>query len=217
MNPERFEIMLNDYVDDELSLDDRAEFEQYLSAHSEAQAVLDALLRLKGEAASLPRNVYPSNELWNRLSAEIESRPAQTQVPTTSPAFWRMALPLAASLLMVFGLVYYATQTQQPESLSPVAVETAAEMPESYHAAVREYELAREELALALEERLETMSPGVRQTIEDNLAVMNGAMSEIRVALENNPTSPDLLWMLVATQRKELQLMQELANLPDGA
>jgi anti-sigma factor RsiW len=220
MNPELFENMLNDYVDGELSAEEAREFEQYLAEHPEAQAELDSLRQLQNEARSLSKNVYPANELWGRIAAEIEPETLSRKEMHAGGAGrvpWRVLLPLAASLLLVFGVVYQSTQTTPTNRTQVNVTDHTEESPDTYHLAVKEYEEARAELVAALEKRLETMSPEIRETVEDNLLIIGGAVKEIQVALEGNPEDSQLMWMLVATQKKELQLLEELVHLPAGA
>lgn len=217
MNQDHFEIMLNDYVDGDLNPEEIRAFEKYLELTPEARMELEALLRLKNDTNALARNVHPPKELWEQIASKIEVRPVATV--QNNNRYWRIALPLAASFLLALGLAYQVQNLDNSVSvqLKTQIVAPTPEMPQAYLEAVAEYKAARVELVDALEERLDTMSPKIRATVQENITVISGAVEEIRLALESNPDDSNLMWLLVATQKKELRFLEELLNLPAGA
>ena len=93
-------------------------------------------------------------------------------------------------------------------------------LPEGFvRAAVRdaeaEYEQAREELVTAVYARRGEFDEKTLEMVEQNLAVIDGAVAEIRTALEQDPENPQWVRMLMATHEKGLTMLGRMAHIPN--
>jgi anti-sigma factor RsiW len=111
MDPNDFEFSLTQYLDGTLSPQERAAVEEHLRADPAAQALLEEYRRLdqilSGAAQGMPRLQ------WDRLADQISQAVADE---ADRPIFFfgrapvRTALALAASLLIVVGIVRLAAR-----------------------------------------------------------------------------------------------------------
>ncbi len=89
---------------------------------------------------------------------------------------------------------------------SPIAVELAHGSPIGEDPFIE----ARNELRAWLEQNRESLPPETLERIEANLQVIDESVDEIHTALEKNPESPELNRLLLATYRREVQLLQRV-------
>lgn len=71
----------------------------------------------------------------------------------------------------------------------------------------------RDALQEAYEERADTMAPELREPVEENLGIIEGAVAELTVALGKNPEDPALKRMIVETYRNEIRLLKRALHL----
>lgn len=64
-----------------------------------------------------------------------------------------------------------------------------------------------------LDSEMERLSPEARKEVEDNLAMIRGAIGQINKALADEPDNPLLQELLLQTYREELAMMQRVGGL----
>jgi len=79
--------------------------------------------------------------------------------------------------------------------------------------AEREYEAAAKALLAVLEQRRGRLAAEDLARVEDNVAVIDRALVEVRAALAKDPASPELNRMLVATHRKKVDVLRRVVRL----
>ncbi len=82
----------------------------------------------------------------------------------------------------------------------------------------QEYASAKEELLSALRARQASMDEEALETlaiVEENLAIIEGAVNTINVALADNPDSLELERMLHAAYQNEVNLLHQAVQLAD--
>jgi hypothetical protein len=156
---------------------------------------------------ALPREIEPRRDLWPRVAARIEPlRPGRRRA-------WLW--PAAAAVLLVAGSSLL-TATWLRGGGAPVAHDGLARpggavtMPAAFgpaHTLSPEYEAARRQLTVMLQQRVARMPPGARRKFEANLAELQRAAHEINEALEEAPGDPLLEELLLSTYQQELAVL----------
>jgi CHASE3 domain sensor protein len=83
----------------------------------------------------------------------------------------------------------------------------------SLAAAERDYDAAAAALLDALRQQKGRLEPETLAAVEANLAVIDRALAEVRQALVQDPSSPELSRMLVATHRKKVDVLSRVVKL----
>ena len=213
MRCRKAKALVNDYVDGFLGEPEAAAVAEHLEACGNCRENAAALWRVVQEARDLPREMAPPDELWNdiaegiaRSGEETVAVPARMSLVPILAAFATAALFLAA-VSAGFG-VWMTRQT-------PREVSERVNAPSGYEQALQKCATARATLLADLEERKGALSPQTLTTVNENLRVIDVAISEIRNALEADPRDERLRRMLVLTYEEEVGLLARIVRLAD--
>lgn len=202
---------------------------RHLAGCSSCAEELAALTALRLRARRLPREVEPPRDLWQGISRRID--PLVVAGPTAEPA--RSVRPLrlrrfagmrrewlaAAAIILVLItagsttlLLRGAAGGRNPVAAAPTG---AAEAPGlvAFASSASEYASAVEGLEAELEARRQELSPETIAIVEQNLAIIDGAIEESRRALMADPTSADLPLLLAAVYRQKVELLRQAVQL----
>ena len=167
--------------------------------------------RLLADAARLATEIPPARDLWPGIEARIGASPVRrNRVPYLAQA--------AAVLVLVGGssfLTYQLTKTDPVIVEVPVSADYIVE-PAAFGANFElgnGYRLARSNLQARMDMEMAKLSPEARANVEENLAVIRGAIVEINAALEQEPGNVLLQELLMNTYREELAVMQRVGGL----
>lgn len=195
--------MLDDYVDNGLIGEEPSQVSRHLARCADCAGEAERLKALLRKARELPRELRPSRDLWPEVRVEIEKR--------GGGAVWRAwrwgaALAAAAVLVAVAGVLLAREWRRGPDEgfaaeTSPVGLRVEVRKAEA------EYERARRELVAAMDRTPGGLSAETRRVIEENMAVIDGAILEIRSSLEQDPENVLLFDMLVGEQGRALRLL----------
>jgi len=207
---------LDDYVDGSLSERDFQEVELHLHGCAECRKQERALRSLLAQAEALPEEMAPPRDLWPGIAERLGERSLLARFPSvTRPAVWGS---LAAAAVVVLAVASLLRQGGGTPSLpvatgTPVAVKT-----ESLDPAEQEYQRAASELMAALSKQRDGLAPETQKAVDENLRVIDGALRDLRVALQKDPGNQKLNKMLVATHQKKVDMLRYLLklNLPQG-
>jgi hypothetical protein len=165
------------------------------------QQALDSALR------SLPRGLEPQRDLWPGIAVRLEPVHAARR----RRWYWSAA---AAVLLVVASSLLTATWLRhRAEPLAHAAAPSfggANAVPASFgpaHVLSPEYEAARRQLTVMLQQRVAQMPPSARRKLEANLAELRHAAGEINDALDQAPGDPLLEELLLNTYQEELAVL----------
>jgi Flp pilus assembly protein TadD len=75
------------------------------------------------------------------------------------------------------------------------------------------YQEAHRDVEAQLNVELQRLSPTARQEVEQNLAMIRGAIGQINAALAYEPGNPLLQELLLQAYREELAMMQRVGGL----
>jgi hypothetical protein len=158
--------------------------------------------------AGLPRDIEPPRNLWPSVARRISAGRRSVSRP----------IALAAALVCgcVGGALTWAVLHERPGPATPIAqpVSQAAAA-----AALRfdeprgpQYLAARAELERTFRERLVLLQPGTRVKIEADLAVIQRAHEDIRLALAAEPANPLLERFFESTLHDEFDLYEQVVE-----
>ena len=105
MTGPHMDAKLNEYVDGTLATRDRASVEAHLAGCAGCRAAVAELRSLSAAAASLPRSIEPSRDLWGDIARRLGKRERRNGKRFwRQRAFSRRALAAAALLVIALGL-----------------------------------------------------------------------------------------------------------------
>jgi hypothetical protein len=157
---------------------------------------LDELLEI------MPRNVAPPRALWPGIAREIHRAPR-----------WGSLFAIAASVAVAClagALVWVVLHAPATPPRGPT---TARATFESFNEPRDPaYVAARANLERSFRERLATLDPRTRATIESNLALIRRAHEDIRRALADQPANPVLEHLFESTWHDEFDLYDSVVR-----
>jgi hypothetical protein len=228
---------LSEYVDGELSADERQQLEAHLAECQQCSAVVEDLRGVLARAQAL-EDRPPADDLWSGIAERIGAtgsggevidlegrRRARKQTAGLRERRFSFSLPqlVAASLVLaVFsgGSAWLALRAELASSegritstpgMNPSGV-LVSETPRASYADER-FGTAIAELQRALDESRERLAPETVRTIEENLRTINRAIAQARRALAEDPSSDYLNDHLAETMRQKLEFLRQTSAL----
>jgi hypothetical protein len=172
----------------------------------------DALMRA---ARELPRGIAPQRDLWPGIERAINT-------PEPRRRDWNRLVAQAAAVLLLVGGSSGVTWLALEGGQAPVQPGTATQPLEfemvagsfggRYHLGP-EFIDARNGLAAGLEAKLAQLPPETRVAVEQNIADIRAAISEMNQALANEPDNALLQDLLLGAYREELRLMRQVDSI----
>jgi uncharacterized iron-regulated membrane protein len=140
-------------------------------------------------------------------AATIDNRSAQRR-----RVLWGMRYHMAAAavvlLLLGSSLTWFIaggqkTQTARVQTAVPQHANLVA-----YREVEAGYNLAAADLIRLLEQRRANMDTAVVRSVEENLRIMDEAITKARAALLSDPSNQDVAGILTATQESKLRMLR---------
>jgi hypothetical protein len=209
---------LDDYMDGALQAEDLHELELHLGG---CPACADEERRLRAVlagAAALPREVEPPRDLWPGIADRIAAarpRPVATPVMRRVWSWSPPALAAAAAVVVALGATLAGIWPPAAREAGPTGVvqEAAWTADPTLLAAEREYARATAQLMAALEARRGTLLPETVAAVEKDLVTIDAALRQVRGALRQDPSNPQLTHMLASTHQKKVDVLQRVVRL----
>jgi anti-sigma factor RsiW len=213
---------LSDYLDDELSVSERAALEAHLAGCRECAATLAELRQVVAAAATLPDRP-PERDLWPAIAVAVaaERRDADGIIPLQGRSGRRGAgrrysfsLPQLAAAGVVLALLSGGTalvlldRAESAGSAVAVAESRAASAAMLASLPGPAYESAVLELERILEEGRDRLEPETVRVLEENLRIIDDAIAEARRAIETDPANGFLGRHLTEHMRRKLDLLR---------
>lgn len=221
MSCQKIEALLDEYVDEALSPDERLRVERHLVDCSTCRRAVSEIRSLVDAASKLPRGISPGRDLYPDIRRRIERHDVATSADrATRPVHRTRWMALAASLLVVAiagsaALWLRGDADGTLSEVSPIgeAVPAAHDGIGPLDAAVREYTDAAELLLATIDERRDRLSPETLAVLEKNLAIIDQAIAEVRTALEADPSSHGSTLLLASMHEQKVELLRRVARL----
>lgn len=224
MTAEEREYALHAYVDGDMSAAEAQTFEEMLARDCALRRDERELRDLIAAAGALSRVAAPSHDLWPDLVAQLERgeawhRRRRDRAPRAyaQPGFWA-----AAALLVVAGAAFAGLQLMnvRPNVPFQIVVDSlrsdslsAPKLVEAFNAQEADYILASQELRLVMAQRRLSLSPETQTVVDENLAIIDTAILEMRQELIKDPSNEALKERLLAMYEKQIQLLRQARDL----
>jgi anti-sigma factor RsiW len=212
---------LSEYVDGDLTADERSRVETHVDTCAECRAVVADLRQLTAAASRLPESA-PDRDLWSGIAPRIGATQRTASVTPFRRRFSFTMPQLAAAgialMLASGGLVYVlrpeppaVTATSSPGEIDPAgAVRPVALVDPQFDGAVADLERT-------LEAGRGRLDPETVRVLEHNLAAIDTAIEQCRRALEADPANSFLNSHLVSARQRKLALLRRATALTTGS
>jgi anti-sigma factor RsiW len=201
----------------------RAELQTHLDQCDECGALAADLQKIKA-AASTMTPVRPPDQVWQRITAQLEKEGRLVSAPPVRTRYPAM-LAIAASLVLAIGGALYMLRGIDPAQDAGPARQSALEAPagggnaaavdpvqsinEDLTAVVQHYESAIGKLEQAVNSGDGTIDPQVAAVLQRNLPVIDQAITETQSALKSEPQNAVARESLFDALRKKVNLLQD--------
>jgi anti-sigma factor RsiW len=215
---------LSEYLDGDLTPDERELLESHLRECAGCTAVLADLKHVAVRARALTDR-DPASDLWPGIAARIGVTTPATGVPVVSIARrggrrWSFTMPeLAAAgiALMVLsgGAVWMMRPGAVPQATAPALAPSGTVVPMTAAQRARSggYDGAVSDLERVLAQGRGRLDTATVRVIERNLAAIDSAITQAQRALAADSGSVYLNSHLAATKRRKLELLRQAASL----
>jgi hypothetical protein len=200
----------------------REAIDRHLATCEACRRLVADLRRIAQTAGTLDRLPLPPGS-WSRLAARLRQEPGFGGATHPARLSWRW-LAVAAGLAAAVGLGVWsvvgpgsapappqapdaATAATGPGNARPAALVETIEM--ELEQAGRHYENAFKALEQMAASEDSPLDPAVMATLRENLAVIDRAIDESRVALGANPEDPLAQESLLEAFRRKVGLLQD--------
>lgn len=215
MNCEQVREQMDDYLGGYLDEAGRLDVENHAAACASCRADMKDLKNLLEQARQLSPGVSPGHDLWPGVLEEIEASRAKRW--GTANRSW---LALAAVLALAVLLLPLLFRQQAPApgervtaaTTDPTVIDTAMLAKADLARSEDRVLLVRRDLVEAIEIRRDLLGPEASKSVEESLLVLDQAVAELRLALEENPDDRRLRLLLAAKYQQEVRLLQRVSR-----
>lgn len=210
-----FNDRLSEYLDDELSTDERAAVEDHLRACSQCRADLEGLRAVVARAGRL-QDSAPQADLWPGVAARIGAvAPARDSVTTRRFSFTLPQLVAAGlALMLLSGSMVWLARLGGPRTDFPPV---GAVEPVPVNFADGAYDEAIEDLQRTFDAGRTRLDRETVRILEDNLQAIDQAITQCREALADDPTNIYLNAYLSSARARKLDLLRRATAIVDRA
>lgn len=206
---------LQDFQEELLSPEREAEVRRHLDQCPSCRGELAALQGLLSELGDLPQEAEPSRDLWPQINWRIggteERRAPRPQRRGITLPVWQLAAASIAVALISGGAVWAVISGTTQSPVPMVTTPATLAQPASLGHGFQDYEEVVMELEAIMEEGRKVLDPETLEILEENLNVIDRAISDSRKALLDDPGSGLLRRILNETMRRKVDFLQQAA------
>lgn len=205
---------LQDYLDDLLCREERAELEAHLVQCDVCTATVRAERELRRALNDLPRAIEPPAHVLAAINQAIDAQPLRVAAVAPRRSPWRdrtlasVRAPLAVAAMLLVMATASLTLWLARERTPPPVRAGADPAVMAVLAAEPRYVRAADELAAALDAGAHVLTPATVQLVRDHLRVIDAALAEARAALREDPNNAALAELLRAAHEQKLELLR---------
>ena len=210
------EDRLQDYLDDLLCREERAELEAHLVSCAACTAHVRDARALQAALHSLPRSIEPPAHVLAEIHARLD---ATGGAPPARPRRWFQAAftPLAAAaLVLVVASALFAWYLKSRGAPAAAVADARPPVVRQVLAAERSYLDAAAELEALLATAGDRLTPETRAVLQHNLGVIEQALTESRAALDREPDNVLVAELLRAAHEQKLTLLRRATRVTGG-
>jgi anti-sigma factor RsiW len=209
---------LSEYIDGELDSSERAALESHLATCGHCYATLAELRQVVARAKTLEDRT-PERNLWPNIADRIRAGAVAARPPIRQSARrFSFSVPqlLAACIALVLlsgGGVWMALQSRgQANPVTVVQKGTGIKVtPVAQWTGQTDVAIAELQTALTQNER--RLDTATVRIVRENLAVIDRAIADARIALQNDPGNAYLNLHLADTMRRKVELLRRVNDL----
>ena len=209
-----FADRLSEFLDGELSPDERAAMDAHLVGCERCRTTLDELRRVVARAGRV-QDSAPVRDLWPEVAARIgTSPPARGSVLrralTSRLSFTLPQLAAASLALMVLsgGLVWMAKSGDPRADFQPLSAETKPQVGMESTDTPEGYDRAIAQLEKTLDSRRANLDGETLRALDRDIAAADRTLDESRRALAADPANVELQARLAKAQQRKLSLLR---------
>jgi hypothetical protein len=217
MTCEEIGIRLDEYVDGDLTEAEFQEVELHLGGCPQCRQQERELRALIAQAAALPEEMRPAQDLWPDIEARLRGPEGMRLVPRTGPRWMGpMSIAAAAAVVVALSAALWTrggsviVPAGPQGSLQPIAVGAPSS---ALLDSEREYARATTDLMAAIEAQKETLAPETRAVLDANLKTIDDALAQVRAALVKDPGNSQLAHLLTSTHQKKVDALKRVVRL----
>lgn len=233
---DRWSESLSDYLDGELTAEDRREVALHLETCADCAQAARELEQVIERARALP-DLAPPRDLWPAIEAQLMGRKeaarkeaAEKEAPVSAPAplparrprtrvvsFTWPQLVAAGLAVALLSTAAFWLGTRGDRRIAQRTSSPAVSGPTREAANVPPTEAAIEELRQALANGRNDLDPATVKVLEQNLATIERSIREAKAALDADPANPYLRHHLQETMTRKVNLLRQatlLASAP---
>ncbi len=216
--------LLPDFVDGELTGEQRSAVATHIESCTECQHEVAELRELIGHAQDLPTQIPVERDLWPEIAARLETRAKEATITAEADdrgileRFWsalsRPAVlwPSFATAIAILALVLWIPRQQ--ESIDFLEIDSTTQ---SVLAALEsECQEGESQVLAAAEQTSDSDLGGTWNLIVANLHTIDLAIQDARNAWRANPHSPHLTRMVIAAYRAKSSLLGDARKLVEN-
>lgn len=214
---------LSEYLDGDLGARERAACAAHLAECAECAATLESLRAVAAQASLLPE-ISPERDLWPGIEDRLAPRARieeggvvsldarRRRIAATVP---QLAAAAVALVVLTAGGMWLMLPTgadvnEQVSTGAGVDEEGSAAPPVVF---LGSYEPAISEMEAAFEETRSELDPETVRVVEDNLAIIDRAITEANQALVDDPSNAFLTAHLAGTMRRKVDLLRRVTTI----
>lgn len=215
---------LHDVADGRQPPEQAGRIERHLALCARCRADIDRIRELLSLAAALPRSIEPATDLWPEIGTRMRAdRALPAHVVMAPHPRWDLVIHDWRWLAAAAVLLILASSALTRLFLSPRAMEGAGARDSTVPAVVGgsvaasrtvsdDYDRMDRDILALLERERRNMHPETVAKVERNLAIIDGAIAEIRQALAEDPGNEALLLMLKASYGQKSALVRQVSS-----
>ncbi|HWC72552.1 MAG TPA: anti-sigma factor [Gemmatimonadales bacterium] len=214
---------LSEYIDGELDSSERAALEAHLATCGQCYAALGELRQVIARAQAL-QDTPPGKDLWPAIRAGITEERGVRLTPGRRPAVparrFSFSVPqlLAASIALVLlsgGGAWMALQSRQTNLATSAPSSASTARPRITEAATwtGRTDAAIADLQTALAQNESRLDTATVRIVRQNLAIIDRAIADARVALQKDPGNAYLNLHLADTMRRKVELLRRVNDM----
>ncbi len=209
---------LSEYLDGELDGTERAALENHLATCGHCYATLGELRQVVARAKSLA-DTPPATDLWPDIHARlmrgrgaVVSQPGPARARRFSFSIPQLLAASVALILLSGGSVWLAVQQRSTNTAAEPVITTQSSTARDANW-TGSTDVAIAELQAALVQNEKRLDSTTVRIVRKNLAIIDRAIADARIALRNDPGNAYLNLHLADTMRRKVELLRRVNDM----